>query len=418
MVNNEDIGIGFPRNNALGSKINNGFEEVEACAMRCRILFVDDEQKVLTGLERMLRRMRKEWEMVFVDSAERAMAELQKAPFDVIVTDMKMPGMEGNQLLSNVKERYPDIVRLVLSGHAEEQNIAESIDVTHQFLTKPCEADELKETLRRCCWLKSRLGDPDLKRIVTRISKLPTLPQLYTEITEALRRDAPIKEIAEIISQDISMTAKILQLVNSPFFGTRYNIANPVQAVNFLGLDTIKNLVFSVELFSQFDEKTLRKFHLGDIWDHSLDVASLAKKIYLAERKDEKGAGHAFLAGMLHDVGKLILVTNFPEEFETAIKKARAEHIPHYMAEAEIIGTTHAEVGSYLLGLWGLPDEIIDPIANHHRPRRSSESAFSALTAVHVANAMVDGDILRMIDSDYLERLGISDCLEQWNNLQ
>ncbi len=386
--------------------------------MMYRILFVDDEPKVLMGLKRMLRRMRKEWEMVFVDNAKKAIAELEKERFDVIVTDMKMPGMQGDQLLSNVKERFPNIIRLVLSGHAEEEKIVKSIDVTHQFLSKPCEAEELKETIKRCCWLKSRLDDPDLKKIVTQISKLPTLPQLYTEITNALKRDASIKEVAEIISHDISMTAKILQLVNSPFFGTRYRIASPVQAVNFLGLETIKNLVFSVELFSQFDEKLLKKFHLGNLWDHSLDVAAFAKKIYYEEKKDEKGAGYAFLIGMLHDVGKLILVTNFPGEYEEAIKKANAEAVPLYRAEAEIIGTTHAEVGSYLLGLWGLVDEIIDPIAYHHQPQLSSETDFSSLTALHVANAVVNGNICELLDMDYLDKLGLKDSVDKWCNLQ
>ncbi len=385
--------------------------------MKYRILFVDDESKVLMGLQRMLRRMRKEWEMVFVDTPEKAIEELEKKTFDVIVTDMKMPGMEGDQLLSNVKERFPGVIRLILSGHAEENKIAKSIDVTHQFLNKPCEAEELKETIRRCCWLKSKLNDPDLKKVVTRISKLPTLPQLYNRITEALNRDASIKEIADIISHDISMTAKILQLVNSPFFGTRYKIANPAQAVNFLGLDTIRNLVFSVELFSQFDEKTLRKFHLNNLWDHSLDVASLSKKIFLNHCADEKRASYAFLVGMLHDVGKLILVTNFPEKFEEAIQKVKTDGLPLYRAEIETIGTSHAEVGSYLLGLWGLQDEVINPICYHHQPSNSTEEGFSTLTAVHVADAIVNGRVEDMIDSAYLEKIGLKDSLSEWCNL-
>ncbi|RLB00200.1 MAG: two-component system response regulator [Deltaproteobacteria bacterium] len=389
----------------------------EGGAMKYKILFVDDESRVLMGLQRMLRRMRKEWEMVFVSSPEKAIAELERQSFDVIVTDMKMPGMQGDQLLSNVKERFPDVIRLILSGHAEEEKIARSIDVTHQFLSKPCEPEELKETIKRCCWLKSKLTDPHLKKVVTKISKLPTLPELYTQITEALNRDASVKEIADIISQDISMTAKILQLVNSPFFGTRYKIANPAQAVNFLGLETIKNLVFSFGVFSQFDKKTLKEFHLENLWKHSMEVAALSKRIYFEETSDERKASYAFLIGMLHDIGKLILVTNFPETFKKAIDISKQDSLSLFEAEAVIMGTTHAEVGSYLLGLWGFQDDVIESICYHHKPRNAPETDFSFLTCLHVANAIVNDNIQGLIDLEYLQQLGMVDKLENWQNV-
>jgi len=386
--------------------------------MKKRILFVDDEPNILTGLQRMLRKMRKEWDMVFVNSPERAIKELESDSYDVIVSDMKMPGMNGNQLLANVKERFPEVIRLILSGHAEEKSIAESIDVTHQFLSKPCEAEEIRETIDRCFWLKSKLEDHRLKALISNISRLPSLPRTYTQITEALRSDdVSIKDIGEIIAEDISMSSKILQLVNSAFFGVRYTVSDPIHAVNFLGIETIRTLVFSIGLFSQFDEKTMRKYNLENLWAHSLEVGRLARKIYLDQTGQKKESGDALMAGMLHDIGKLIIISNFPDEFRETREKSLNEGKPLYLAEIDVLGTSHAEVGSYLLGLWGLQHNIIEAIYYHHRPSKSDHENFSLVTAVHTANYIVQNDVTSLLDVDYLKALGVHELLAKWQEL-
>lgn len=383
-----------------------------------RILFVDDEPNILTGLQRMLRKMRKEWDMVFVDSPEKALKELESDSYDVIVSDMKMPGMDGNQLLANVKEHFPEVIRLILSGRAEEKSSAESIGVTHQFLSKPCEADELKQTIDRCFWLKSKPENHRLKALISNISRLPSLPHTYHQITEALRSDdVSIKDIGKIIAKDISMSAKILQLVNSAFFGVRYTVSDPAQAVNYLGIKTIRTLVFSIGLFSQFDEKTMRKYDLVNLWTHSLDVGRLAKKIYLDQTGQEKKSGDGLMAGMLHDIGKLIIISNFPDEFGETREKSRNNGIPLYVAEIDVLGTSHAEVGSYLLGLWGLQQDTIEAIYYHHRPSKSGDESFSLVTAVHSANCIVQNDITSLLDVEYLETLGVHGLLAKWQEL-
>jgi len=207
--------------------------------MKKQILFVDDEPLILQGLKRMLRGLRSEWDMTFVQSGAEALEKMVGAPFDVIVSDMRIPEMDGSQLLDTVKHRYPNMVRVVLSGHSEEEMIMKTVKSAHQFISKPCNAETLKSTISRMFALREVLTQEGLKRLVSRIESLPSLPSLYTQVVELIQSpNSSIKKIGEVISKDLAMTAKILQLVNSAFFGIPRQISNPAQAVGLLGLDT------------------------------------------------------------------------------------------------------------------------------------------------------------------------------------
>ncbi len=192
-----------------------------------RVLFVDDEPKILEGLRRMLRPLRNEWEMSFVNSGQEALDILAQQPFDVIVTDMRMPAMNGAELLHEVRKRYPHMVRFVLSGQASQETMLRSIGPMHQYLSKPCDSGILKSTLTRSCQLRSILSNEKLHNLVSRIDWLPSLPSLYIEMVEELQKpEASTKILGKLISKDIAMSAKILQLVNSAFFGVRQHISN------------------------------------------------------------------------------------------------------------------------------------------------------------------------------------------------
>ena len=230
--------------------------------MKKRIIFVDDEPNLLKGLSRMLRPLREEWEMLFVGSGSDALAALEKDAFDVVVSDMRMPGMDGAQLLAEVAQRYPQIVRIVLSGHMDKEMIYRSVGRAHQYLAKPCDAARLKSTVARACTIRDSLADKFLKELVAGMKSLPSLPSLYIELVEYLQSpEASIQTVGKIIARDVGMTAKILQLVNSAFFGLSRKVGSPSQAVSLLGLDTIRALVLSVQAFSQFDETNLPGFH-------------------------------------------------------------------------------------------------------------------------------------------------------------
>ena len=385
-----------------------------------KILFVDDEPNVLAALRRMLRPMRNEWETVFTGSGQEALRILADGSYDVLVTDIRMPGMNGVQLLEEVKKHHPDVVRITLSGQSDDETILRTIQCTHQYLSKPCDAETLRGAVARAFALRELLADGPLKRVISQISSLPSVPALYLAILDEVRAgDASIQRIGRIIARDVSMTAKLLQLVNSAFFGLRSHIPSIQQAVSMLGLRMIKALVLSVQVFAQYDPNKVEGFQIEALMNHSVATGVLARTIATVEKQDQQMRDDAFLGGMLHDVGKLMLADNLPQQYAEVLASRPERSILLWEAEHETFGASHAEVGAYLMGLWGLPDSIVESLAFHHRPSGCVHRRFSPLTAVHVADAFEHeekaGDVAAAgLDEGYLEKLGVLHQLSTW----
>ena len=391
--------------------------------MKKHILFVDDEVKILQGLRRMLRGMRNEWKVAFARSGAEALKIMAKANFDVIVSDMRMPEMDGAELLTRVKQAYPQTVRIILSGHADKETIMRTVRPVHQYLSKPCDADALKAVISRACALKDLLAADRLQHLVSQMEALPSLPTLYCEVMEALQEsDCSARQIGEIIAKDISMTAKILQMVNSAFFGTPRHFSNPVEAVVFLGLNTVKSLVLTFGLFAKFDNRAIPGVVIESIYTHSLQTGILARKIAVAEKMDRKQTDNAFMAGLLHDLGKLVLADNLSDSYREVLDLTRETGVDYNEAEQSIIGATHGQVGAYLLGLWGLPDPIIEAVAFHHHPGNGPNMGVRSLSVVHAANSLEhyqgdDNGSIPGLDLDYVADLGLIDHTALWRAL-
>lgn len=391
------------------------------CTMK-KILFVDDEPNVLDGLRRMLRPMRKEWEMAFAPGGEEALAALAEKQFDVVVTDMRMPGMDGAALLKEVMHKHPHLVRIVLSGHSSEEASVRSVGVAHQFLAKPCEKEKLKQTIYHAFALRNLLTNETLTQTLSQLKSVPSMPTLYADIMEELSHpDASVKRIGEIVAEDPGMTAKILQLVNSAFFGLPRQVSSPEQATSLLGTETIKALVLSIDVFSQFEGTALEDLAPESVQKHCAETAAIANGIATAEKASKEVVDASFMAGFLHDVGKLILAQNMSEQYSEAREYMREKGVRLCDAERAVLGATHAEVGAYLLGLWGLPESIVEATAFHHCPGRSFGDSFTPLTAVHAANILAhehvteDGSApTEKLDIDYLNQLGLSDRVPVW----
>jgi response regulator RpfG family c-di-GMP phosphodiesterase len=297
--------------------------------MKTRILFVDDETLVLEGLQRMLRSMRAEWDMVFVGSGAKALELMAQNPFDVVISDMRMPGMNGAEFLAEVLKRFPKTVRLILSGHADRDLVLKCVGTTHQYLSKPCQPDELKAAVMRASNLELSLRDQSLRQLVSRLDRLPSIPALYVQIVEKLQDpDIGVDEIGSIVAKDLAMTAKILKLVNSAFFGLGHQISSPGEAVSYLGMETIKSLVLSVHAFSQFSSAKLGQFSIDALWIHSQQTAGLAKEIARMEDSEHKLLDDCFVAGLLHDTGKLVLASNFPSQYDQVLEMDRSGQLP------------------------------------------------------------------------------------------
>jgi putative nucleotidyltransferase with HDIG domain len=391
--------------------------------MKSRVLFVDDEVMVLQGLRRMLRGLADEWDMRFVEGGAQALEALAAAPFDVVVTDMRMPEMNGAELLEHVRALHPRMVRLILSGQSSEETMLASVGPAHQFLAKPCDADRLKETIRRACALRVMLDNPTLQRLLSRLGSLPSAPDLYLQLVSELRSpNASIHRAAAIIATDPSMTAKLLQLVNSAFFGIQQHVTDPQRAASILGLNTIVALVLSVKVFSEYDAAVVRAMGLSGLMHHSLRVGSYARTIARVAGATRQEEDDAYTAGLLHDVGRVILATSLSSQYRTAIDRVARDRVTMFEAEQDVFGASHAEVGAYLLGLWGLPDSIVEAVAHHHRPDAAVARTVSPLVFVHVANCLVQeldrtGDrqgAPTAIDVGYLARIGQQQNLPRW----
>jgi len=394
--------------------------------MKRRILFVDDEPKVLHGLRRMLRGMRDEWEMAFAESGAEALEILSRDSYDVVVSDMRMPKMDGAQLLSEIRDRYPKMVRIVLSGHSDKEMILKSVRPAHQYLSKPCDSQTLKSTVKRACTLRDLLSQEALTELVSQMEVLPSLPSLYSELMDAIQSpDSSMEQIGGIISRDLAMTTKVLQLVNSAFFGVPRHISDPAQAVNLLGIETVKALVLTVGVFSAFIKQAPNRFHLDRLWNHSIQTGAYAREIAQSENTDKYFIDDAFMGGLLHDVGKLVLATSVPDDYGRTLELTRRQSMSEWEAETRILKATHAEVGAYLLGLWGIPDSIVEAIAFHHQPERCPVDSLSPLAVVYVANLLeheleaskeAPGNGAQLHET-YLQKLGLMDRGPAWQEV-
>jgi putative nucleotidyltransferase with HDIG domain len=392
--------------------------------MKQRILFVDDDGNVLEGLRRMLRNMRHEWDMAFAESGERALEILRESTFDVVVSDMRMPGMDGSQLLARVQELYPNAARIILSGHSDRDLILKSVRSAHQFLAKPCDSRTLQTTIARALALRNLLGNTALIGLVSRIETLPSAPAIYREMIEELNSPgASIPKVAGIIAKDVGMTAKILQLANSAFFGLYQHVNNMERALTLLGIDTVVALVLTVHIFTPPSGSLAPGFSITALWNHSMATAFAAKAIAREEKLDRADMEDAFMGGLIHDVGKLVLAASLAESYGEVITRVRELDCPLWIAEQEVLGTTHAAVGAYLMGVWGIPDRIVEAIAFHHSPMTCPDRAFSPLTAVHVGNALAQAEqsggkakTSETLDMNYLAWLGLAERLALWSS--
>ena len=379
-----------------------------------RILFVDDEIEVMQAMRRSLREMRNEWSMEFALSGVAALDELAKTPADVIVSDMRMPGMDGWELLAEVKKLYPQTVRLVLSGHADAGSIMRTVGTAHQYLAKPCDSAALKAAISQTYRLRQMLSSDRLAHLVGGVDTLPSAPRAFQEILACLQRPtATIADVAKIIGRDAAMTANIIKLVNSAFFGSRQPIATADRAVAYLGLDTIGALVLGHGVFKSGATTDMEGFSLERLWQHSLDVAAAARTVALYEKLPRANAEQAFLAGMLHDVGKVVFATG----------RARATDSPNLSCEEAFVQMQahHAEVGAYLLGLWGFPSSIVEAVAFHHSPTQTAADGLSLASLVHIADRLVHqrqgespDSCQPEVEAELLEKLALVDHWPAW----
>lgn len=381
-----------------------------------RLLFVDDEADILRGLKRMLRPLKNEWEVVLANSGDEALELLGQTHFDCIISDMRMPKMNGAELLTEVYEKYPHVARFVLSGYADSKPIIQAIPVTHQFLSKPCTPEMLTNAVRRALDLHDLVESEELKKVIGQVDSLPSRPEVFAELTRLLSDDdISLDDVSKVVEKDVAVSAKLLQVVNSAFFGLAQNMAKVRDAVAYLGVNMIKSLVLSEEMYRSFKvANSLPGFSIDHEYDESFKCAHVAKKLI----NDRNASEDAFMAGVLHRIGRLILAQSMPQKMIQALKQHRETGRPMHEVEAEVFGTGNERVGAYLLGLWGLPYPVVEAVAHYNAPWEVEHDKFQILDALYVAIKLVEQvnnpEEQVEINLDHLAKIGVADKLEEW----
>lgn len=384
-----------------------------------RILFVDDEPEIPGGLHDSVHKYRHQWNMTFVSNGPDALAALAEEPFDVVVSDMRMPQMDGSVLLGQVKARYPRTARIILSGQVESDAVMRALPVTQQFMTKPCAPEQLWRVIERTCSLNGLMGNEAIRDLVGGLDKLPSVPCTYAALTKAMEREeVKISEVVSIVEKDTAMAVKILQLVNSAFFGKAQRVTSIPQAVTYLGHERLKALALSTHVFGILEGAAQQAYGLEQLQEQSMLTAQLARRFLSASGRAEEG----FTAGLLQDVGRVALAVCLKDRYMEVVECVRHGGAALHDVERDRFGVTHAEIGAYLLSIWGLPATIIEAIAFHHAPGSVLHDDTDLVDAVHLADGLVNEakglpgsvPVEHRLDPESLARDGVGAKIQRW----
>jgi HD-like signal output (HDOD) protein/CheY-like chemotaxis protein len=348
------------------------------------IVFVDDDTLVLQGLRRMLRTNVQDWKLHFVAGGPAALAFLDANAVDIVVSDMRMPDVDGAQVLAHARQRWPEAARIVLSGHSDREHVVRSLHESHQYMAKPLEAAQLLAVLHRAVRVRKLRSSHGLAR-VGRLDHLPSLPKVYQQISAEMRQESgSMKSIGALIGSDPGLSAKVVQLANSAFFGLPRHVQSPVDAAVMLGLDVLRTIVLNTSLVTSLPEGLARAAKLEEMAAAATESAALARKLAQAAGADRRTADLVFLASSLKDVGHLVLLSQQPDAY---LKWHHEGADP--AAEAARFGLGHQEAGALLLGLWGLPDEVVEAVLFHHGPVPSEVRQSFVAVLTHLADRLV-----------------------------
>ena len=392
-----------------------------------RILFVDDDELILRSIERVLRRPAAEsgWELCFAASGEAALEEMTRSPVEVILVDASMGNMSGATLLRKVQERDPSVVRILLTGHTGLDALRTALPYAHQFLPKPCDGQLLRATLESACNLRGLLARPEMRQLVGSSNELPSAPRTFIELSNALSNpNASARTVSDIIERDIAISARVLQLVSSAFYGLPRAVTSIGGAVAYLGVEVIKAIVLSVEVSRMFPlTQSIQDFSVDALQQQGMLAAQLAKRIL----GHEPGGDVLIVAGLLQDTGQLVLASRAASRFGVALSTSAARKQPLQEVELDMFGASHAEIGAYMLGLWGIPERVVAAIANHLEPQRTGNRIFDAAAALYVANLLIaDPDVPALddvppsviaLDLSFLRLIGVAHQLDEWRRL-
>lgn len=382
-----------------------------------RILVVDERTDTFEGLRSAVAAEGLYWQVEHVADGDDALQFLAHRPADVVIADEQLPGTDGVTLLTRVRDRYPDTIRMIVSGAAKPGLAA---IVAHRLLSKPCNVAQLGALIQRSCALHDRSGEIDAYRKNMAATALPSRPGVYMELNQILADPTwQPAQVAAVIEGDVALSAKVLQLANSALFGLTSTVTSVRDAVVYLGVDMVRSLALTAQAFGKLTPRHRNGLSLDDFQTHAMLVARIAASILPAGRTQQE----AVTAALLHDIGKLVLASDGSGRWDQLQAEAQARRIPVYQLERETEEVGHADLGAHLLSLWGLPDTIVEAVAHHHDPGSVDGMAFDGVAVVHIANALAHevvpsaaGPPPSTLDEELVERLGMGARVELWRH--
>jgi HD-like signal output (HDOD) protein/CheY-like chemotaxis protein len=362
----------------------------------------------------MLHSERTNWEAHFAPGPHEALAMLEENEFDVVMSDMQMPGMDGADLLVQVRQRFPATVRIVLSGHSERASAVKAASVAHQFLNKPTDAQVLMVAVNRARELERRLGQTGLRSVLGGIDGLPSPSNTIRSLNVALSDPtSDVDRVVQIIEPDLGISSKILQLVNSAFFALPREVASLHEAVAYLGLENVRAVATSADVFQALGRNVEAERLAGLLQAHSLGVMQLARFILPQARRPSD----LFLGALLHDIGLLATAALVPGLWAELGNDVSG---PWTLEKERVhLGATHADIGAYLLCLWGMSYGAVEVVGRHHDPEIAAGGSLDEVQAVYLAEALFSevADIPgheASLGDERADALGVRGQLEGW----
>lgn len=379
---------------------------------RLEVMFVDDEPQVVSGLRRQFHGKRKVWDVRTACSGDDAIAKLEERPADIVVSDMRMPGMSGATLLKQVRERWPSTVRLILSGQTDQAELLQDIGAIHQFLQKPCPPEQIEKAIDRTRELAMAVESAELRSVVSKLKSLPVISKTYTELLAALDdEECELETVSEIIERDVGLATKLLQMVNSAFFGLPRHVEQVKDAVSLVGLMNIRFLALTTRVFDALSSDDKSGTLIASLWEQSIRMGSRASDLAMENGQPREIADAARLAGTVSLIGRAVLIRHGLGQYRGVQRLAAEEGITLSEAETRNCRAPHSAIGAYALGLWAFNDNIVESVLRLECPSQSAvTTAEHPLAYAHMARASLPGSGLLdevKCDTAWLESIGI-----------
>lgn len=352
-----------------------------------KILFVTTELNTVEKLRELQLSQKESLEFFFVNKSVDALKIISENNIAIIITDFRIPKFNFSEFFEILHSHYPKIFRVSLYSFKENDEVIRLSKSIHRFIKLPLNQVELLKTINDLVKLIENELDAGLIEKINSFGTIPILPGIYWRLEKEIRRSTfSMNGVAEIIQSDPLMVARLLHIAHSSYYSIPTGVNNLLQALTFLGVDIIKALVLYVKIFSIEDVSPKTRSILKEVKMHSLNVAKLSKAMMEKETSDKNMIELAYMAGLLHDIGKIVLLQlNDKQKHSSYSQKIHSFNSDE--EEKKLFGVSHVNVGSYILRLWNFQDEIIDAVASHHDSSILDNKALSLKEIIFIANA-------------------------------